>query len=62
MAKIAFIFHFFNLYSTLAFRKESMQLPGSEDKSTHDVNLKGSRDGKRKFKIPFDSLEHDKTF
>ena len=49
MSKIIFIFCFFNLYSALAFRKQSIQLPENDDKSTRDVNLKGSRDGKRKF-------------
>ena len=49
MSKITFIFCFFNLYSALAFRKQSIQLPENEDESTRDVNLKGSRDGKRKF-------------
>ena len=49
MAKFILIFCFFNFYSALAFRKESIQLPENEDKSTRDVNLKGSRDGKRKF-------------
>ena len=49
MSKITFIFYFFNLYSALAFRKQSIQLPENEDESTRDVNLKGSRDGKRKF-------------
>ena len=49
MSKIIFIFCFFNLYSALAFRRQSIELPENDDKSTRDVNLKGSRDGKRKF-------------
>ena len=67
MSKIIFIFCFFNLYSALAFRKESIQLPENDDKSTRDVNLKGSRDGKRKFILIQDEgygllFENDETF
>ena len=62
MSKIIFIFCFFNLYSALAFRRQSIELPENDDKSTRDVNLKGSRDGKRKFKTSFDSFGNDETF
>ena len=74
MAKFILIFCFFNFYSALAFRKESIQLPENEDKSTRDVNLKGSRDGKRKFILirayvihfemikHFNLLLHDQSF